>query len=502
MVEASTSLLDTPDTFSPEGLHEYLVRAHRLENQLRWKFLEALLALDEGLLFRSLGCATLREYTERFFGWERTRTYEALRVARTLRDLPRTLEAFVSGLAYSRVEEITRIASRETEEEWIAFSEKTTLRRLKLEVSDAKAKNRKRPRPDQYSLPAERRRIPFDFTPDELTLVLTALRKWGEELAQSLGGEKVLPKAALLHLAQVILDSDPKTVAEGRIESDRAAYQILYRHCPRCRVSHVETEDGPMEIDAEVVERCADGAEKHVIRPEEELPSGEKGKTGEDRPPIDRPNTRPFLEKLFLRDGKRCANPFCRRRIDHQGHHVKERSEGGRTELHNECGVCRSCHALISVGLLDVSGNPIDGFIFTPKAAKVSPALSTEKAEIEGMARVTAPSREAFRYPDDGGGDSESGYPDAPPRSSLTPGGPARCSLAPAGPALSPDEAQAFEDATLGLETLGWKKKEAPLRARRALDELRKRGEKVTAESLLRESLRAPAGQRKAVSRE
>ena len=120
MVEASTP--QPIDMSSPEGIHEYLVLAHRLENQLRFKFLEALLALDQGMLFRSLGCATLREYTERFFGWERTRTYEALRVARTLRDLPRTRDAFISGLAYSRVEEITRVASRETEEEVIAWA--------------------------------------------------------------------------------------------------------------------------------------------------------------------------------------------------------------------------------------------------------------------------------------------------------------------------------------------------------------------------------------------
>ena len=33
-------------------------------------------------------------------------------------------------------------------------------------------------------------------------------------------------------------------------------------------------------------------------------------------PKIDRPNTRPFLKKLFLRDGKRCANPACKRRLD------------------------------------------------------------------------------------------------------------------------------------------------------------------------------------------
>ena len=195
----------------------------------------------------------------------------------------------------------------------------------------------------------------------------------------------------------------------------------------------METDDGPVEIEAEAIERVEHAAEKHVIRPEEELPSAGNGKTGEERPPIDRPNTRPFLEKLFLRDGKRCSNPFCRRRLDHQGHHITERSEGGRTELHNEIGVCRFCHALITVGLLEVAGNPIDGLTFTPKAAKLSPGLSREKAELDEMPIVTVSLPEP------------SGYPDAP------------------------DEAQAYEDAVLGLETLGWKKKEAPLRATRAL---------------------------------
>ena len=120
-----------------------------------------------------------------------------------------------------------------------------------------------------------------------------------------------------------------------------------------------------------------------------------------------------------------------------------------------------------------MAGNPIDGLTFTPKAAKLSPGLSREKAEIDGMPIVTVSLPEPSGYPDGDRGDPASGYPDAP------------------------EDAQAYEDAVLGLEALGWKKKEAPLRARRALDELGKRGEKVTAETLLREALRAPAGQRR-----
>ena len=251
------------------------------------------------------------------------RTYEALRVARALDDLPLIRERFIGGLAYTRVLEITRIATRETEAEWIEFAEKTTLKRLRLEVSDAKGKGRKKPRKDQYSLPAQRMRLPFDFSPDEFTILMTALRKKSAELSQVLGGE-VTPKEALQQLAVEILETDPASVAAGRVEREGSAFSILYRHCPGCRRSDVETDDGPMEIAPEVIERHEKTAEKFVLRPEEEAlpkeaPSTEVRSPEEARPsppetttkpPIDRPNTRPFLEKLFLRDGRRCSNPL------------------------------------------------------------------------------------------------------------------------------------------------------------------------------------------------
>jgi len=39
--------LSPPDLLSPEGIHEYLLRAHRLSNELRFKFMEALRAVVE-----------------------------------------------------------------------------------------------------------------------------------------------------------------------------------------------------------------------------------------------------------------------------------------------------------------------------------------------------------------------------------------------------------------------------------------------------------------------
>jgi hypothetical protein len=476
---AASDPLSAPDLLSPEGIHEYLLRAHTISNEIHFKFLQALRALDEGALFHALGFPTIRAYAEEFFGWEKTHTYEALQVARALDDLPLTRDRYLGGLAYTRVQQITRIATRETEAEWIAFAEKTTLKRLRIEVSDAKGKGRKKPRNDQYSLPAQRMRLPFDFSPDEFTVLMTALRKKAAELSQVLERE-VTPKEALHQMATEILETDPASIAEGRVEREGAAHTILFRHCPGCRRSDVETDDGPMEIAPEVIARYEKTAEKLVIRPEEEALPGEAPvpedvkPTSSEAPPsspearalpsIDHHNTRPFLEKLFLRDGRRCSNPLCRRPLPLQGNHMKRRSEGGETELHNENALCIPCHALHTAGLLDISGDPIDGLTFTPRGVKLARSLEREKVSVEAMPVVmvqVAPSAVPGGKPS--------------PTESTT---------------LVPEEASALEDATLGLIALGYRKADAGPRARRALEHLKQRGDRITAETLLKAALR------------
>jgi hypothetical protein len=468
---AASDPLSAPDWLSPEGLHKYLLRAHRLSNEIQFKFIQALRALDEGRGFsHPLGFPTIWAYTGEFFGWERSTTYEALHVARALDDLPLTRDRYIGGLAYTRVYQITRIATRETEREWIEFAEKTTLKRLRIEVSDAKEKGRKKPRKDQYSLPAQRQRLPFDFSPDEYTVLMTALRKKSAELSQVLGRE-VTPKEALLQAATEIIETDPASIAGGRVEREGAAHTILYRHCPGCRRSEVETDDGPMEIAPEVIERIEKTAEKLVIRPEEEaLPEkavAPEAPPAESTPTDDRapPNTRPFLEKLFLRDGRRCSNPLCRRPLPLQGNHLKRRSEGGETALHNENALCIPCHSLHTAGLLDISGNPIEGLVFTPRGVKLARGLAQERISVEAMPVVMVQAAAPSVIPE-------------------------RKPCATEDTSLGPEEASALEDATLGLVSLGYRKVEAAPRARRALEKLRMDGTKITSETLLEEALR------------
>jgi hypothetical protein len=391
---AVASVSSAPPTISPDELHRYLLKAHRLENRLKWKFIQGLLALDEGRLYLVLGCSSTLQYAAKHFGWERSRVYEALRVARSLRELPLTREAFTAGLAYSRVEEITRIATAQTEAEWVAWARTNSLRRLKLEVQDARAKGRRLPRKGSYGLPAVRMRLPFDFAPEEYELVARALAKVAAELTASLPaaegtpagegggpGGSIEPRAALLYMARRMLETDSATGGEGRIENPGSLYTILYHRCPDCRRDHLITEDGPVAVPAEVVERVEAGAAKVECGPENEAP----GVPGEPQPAIDRPNPRSLLRRLFLRDGGQCSNPFCRRRRDLQGHHLDPRSAGGRTTLANETTLCPVCHALVELGYVEIAGDPRRGLTFRTRGDRIAAGLEVEGNEVLGV---------------------------------------------------------------------------------------------------------------------
>jgi hypothetical protein len=474
-------------TISPEELHRYLLWAHRLENDIRYRFIEGLRAIEEGQLYLALGAPSTQAYAEEHFGWERSQVYDALRVARRLDDLPRTKEAFLRGFPYSRVEEITRVASPETEGEWIAFAEKSTMKKLRLEVRSARENGRKRPRRGSYGLPGVKMKLPFALSPEEYALVEKALGKTAKELSARLPepSDEIGPKEALLFIMKRVLETDPETALEGRVEREDSIYTILYHRCPDCHRSHLATEDGPVEVSTEAVDRVEGRAHKVEIQPEEEVPPA--GPPDPREPAIDRPNPRSLLRRLYLRDGRVCANPKCRRTDHLQGHHIDARAEGGRTALWNEILLCPMCHALVELGLIEIVGNPLTGFEFRTRGAKIAADFRAELGEaaeipLVVVAVASSVNTDKSRTARNGGAAGGSGL------SVNTDSG-----RGPKKPATEPcpDEVEAFEDSVRALEKLEFPRREALSRALRAVDRLRGRGEKPTAEALVREAFRA-----------
>ena len=307
-------------------------------------------------------------------------------MARTLRSLPEIRQAFRRGFAYVRTREITRIATVETEGKWLAFANEVSLFQLKVEVADALETGRKEPRDKAsvYGLPAATRmRLPFDFSPAEYEVVDQALRKVGKELSLSVGGGEVDLKAALLFWLKRALETDPGSTPEGRIEREESVYTVLYHRCRDCQRSQVLTEDGPVEVPNEVVERVEKTAVKVEILPEEEKPQAplaQEGPVGDSPPARDAHHTPEFLRRLFLRDGARCLNPMCRRKVHLTGHHLKPWSQGGRTAFSNEGTLCAVCHSAVELGLLTMEGDPTNGFTFRSRADEIHEAMYGELA--------------------------------------------------------------------------------------------------------------------------
>ena len=399
-------------TLSADEMHRTLVKENRIGNGSRFRFIQALLALWKSNLYHRLGSSSIHVYAEKHFDRQSSWTYEALRVAEAVQYLPRLAAAFKEGtIGWSRLRELTRVASSETEGEWLEFGRKHRFKRVQAEVKDALQKHRKLPRKGSYGLPAIRTRVFFELSPSEHDLVEKALGKVMAELSLRLRGEKVEPKAALLFLAKRVLETDPAEkclpplsppeggLPEGYREREESIYTVLYHQCPGCRKSRLITAEGPVEVPTEVVERIEGEAERVEIAPEEEvaIEIAEREVEGqlEIKPEIDKPNSSSLRRKVLLRDGLMCANPFCRKRLGLHAHHVRWRSKGGRTAVYNSAAVCAYCHSCIHEGYLEVRGNPIDGLDWKTRADALDSAdrlalSSADSTVVETGANSTA----------------------------------------------------------------------------------------------------------------
>jgi hypothetical protein len=381
-------------TISPQELHLGILKAYRLGNQCRHVVVMGLVVLDEteGIL-KALEYASIFEYAQQNFRFKRTQTYEALRVGRKLLGLPKLTGTFREGkIDWSSVIEISRVATGETEEEWIAFAAEKTVRQIQSEVQSAQEKGRDRPRKDGCSMPNRKMRLPLEFTREEYEVLTKALGQLGQELVERHGEEKKPdPKSLLLLLARLFLESEPETgLPKGRKPKEDPRFHILYQCCKDCGKAHLVTEEGLVDVPREHVERLEGSAQVVEIRPEEELPGADP-----THRTIDRPNTPEIMSKVYHRDGMKCAVPFCPHRFHPHCHHIVRRADGGRTELYNEVLLCPFHHAMIHDGQLRVERDEAGKLRFVRESDSVWDILDREGKEMsKAPVCVVAPKAE------------------------------------------------------------------------------------------------------------
>ncbi|MCB9665037.1 MAG: HNH endonuclease [Alphaproteobacteria bacterium] len=281
-------------------------------------------------LHHAFGHASVYEYAEQRLDLTLRQTRAFLQIAGALPSLPALDAAFAEGrLPWTKVREVVRVATPETETAWVEAATRRTSRELESMVSRS-VTGQSPPEPDDPRGPA-RRRVVFEMEASDARVLLDALALLRAEAA--VHGEELDDGAALAALGQRLLhdaDGDGAPLAER--------YRIVVHHCPTCDASHAadaevsETVQAQAACDAELVDLRPGPAHGHLTR---------------TIPPATR-------RAVLHRDGLRCVVPGCRCRLWLDLHHLEPRSLGGTHDSDNLVTLCPIHHRLAHEGLLAV----------------------------------------------------------------------------------------------------------------------------------------------------
>lgn len=353
---------------------------------------------DQRRLYRKHGCSSTSQFALLKLQIPARKTRELLRVAKALEELPRLDRAFARGeVSWSAVRELTRVAVRDTEAEWIELAKTSGIRKVEWVVS--RTERGERPPKDPYGLCATKLKVTAELSLEDHALWEAAF----DRVAARVGLE-VETAQVLVVLSRTFLE---RPIEEGEREM-RKAFQVVYHQCTECDRAWMETAEGPAEVsptkverierDAEVITLTGAGDPRGSGRLEDGPPrsgsteagdprglgelgdgscgsgktengpggsvsagddprgSGARGNKPVPRAERDKPNTPQIRRQVLGRDGHFCAVPGCGNRGGLMAHHVIHRANGGRTIPVNEISVCPSCHGLIHEGLLHVEG--------------------------------------------------------------------------------------------------------------------------------------------------
>ena len=358
-------------------LHRRITGFQRLTDRCRYEFLRLLAVLDDEARYLELGYSSAKQYLVRELNLGRANALELIRVARRLRDLPCLASALADGeIRWSILKTVSRVATSASDAEWLDFAKQHTPEQIEHEVKRAISERRDKPADaSDFGLSNVMARVSFELTLEEKERFSTAMARVADGMGE---GAPTDLASVITFISQRILEGQPlggdATVYSVDTPGDTAApaLTVVY-HQYGDAISTVDTADGPVRVDPDVVDRIADVAQTVTLTAadlaaSEPLPDGA----------IDRPNTSTLARKVRMRDGERCTNPGCGNRKQLQAHHIVFRANGGRSAMTNEVAVCRRCHTLLHAGLVAIERDEAGQLSWVPRVRTAGTASPIE----------------------------------------------------------------------------------------------------------------------------
>jgi hypothetical protein len=288
-----------------------------------------------------LGYGSFGEYIARLFGYGARLMQEKLRVAEALEGLPVMTRALQAGqICWSALRELTRVATTETELDWLAAAQGKTVREVEKLVSGLAPGSR----PADDRDPAIARHVlRFEVTGEVLATVREALAKLQRDAGEALDDD-----TALLLLARAVL--------QGPSDEGRSSYQVALTVCERCQRACQQGQGDPVEVGPEVLEMASCDAQ---------LVGRVDGAHMGASPPRAVQDIAPAIRRSVLRrDQGRCQVPGCRHATWVDVHHVVPREEGGGHEPENLVTLCGAHHRALHRGTLVIERSDAGALVF------------------------------------------------------------------------------------------------------------------------------------------
>ncbi len=372
--------------FSTEELHQHNQRLREKLAATEWNLAVALLASARKGLHDQLDYSSVTDYAKKSLNLSPQKTVELISTARVMEKLPLLSEAFRSGrLSWSKVRELKRVSTPETEKVWVEFALANTAEAIQRRVS-CSPKEWKRQQALKASLEGEPAVTPeavegllIENSADEVGVQSLADGELNsatdlessKELGNAVTTADALPPAKLIRM-EFLLTPDEYAVyteAERRVRSrknkkvskssvlaelarsevdrgssrERARYQILI-HTNENGEAWYETERGSLPVGREVLEQALsqskpwlDSAGRRVGATDE---YGAAFGWGRKDIPV------AVLRAVFARAGNRCECCGCRGG-QLNSHHLVAVSDGGGNTVDGLRVLCQACHRLI-----------------------------------------------------------------------------------------------------------------------------------------------------------
>ena len=354
-----------------EQIHQRLRRIAKARGALDVQEAEALRDAEAACIWRRYGYASLLEYMELELGYTPRVALERLRVAKAIVELPMIGEAMLQGeLCFSAARELTRVATAETEGEWLEAAGELNLRQLEERVAGHKRGDRPTDRPD----PSRRMKdLRLSVRPETYALMRQAQQILGKER-----GERLDEDAYQAATARMIIDghrhraaelavvaADARDVERGiedaRARDDAACrkvapYQVAVTVCSECKRGRQDGGGVTVEMSRAAISMAMCDAQ-------------EIGSIDDDTPERAKQAVPPSVRQLvWHRDHGRCRVTGCRSSWNLDVHHIVHREDGGTNDPSNLILMCEGHHLPLHEGSLVISGSMPD-LVFTRRAS-------------------------------------------------------------------------------------------------------------------------------------